>query len=166
MEDDGATGPCLTAGVNHVAVITRDLDRAVEFWGFVLGAGFRDISDERGRHGFVELAPGEASVLHLFEIRERLDARGSSTGAIQQVVGQMLSVHAIDPDGMEFEVPVRAPESCSPTPTWLSPGECPHGSERAERTAPWPEVARSGSWSTHSCCPSMRRRWRGSVRRK
>ena len=139
MEDSAATGPRLTDGVNHVAVITRDLDRAVEFWGYVLGAGFRDMSDERGRHGFLELAPRESSVLHLFEIpeqhtgphptgpmmqrgridhvaiaaadeaalveiRERLVARGSSSGSIQLFVGQMLSVHAIDPDGMEFEV--------------------------------------------------------------
>ena len=139
MNKPAIAGSTLTAGVNHVAIITRDLDRAVEFWRSVLGAEFRETSDERGRHGFVELAPGETSVLHLFEIpesftgphptgpmmqrgridhvaiaaagesalveiRDRLVARRASMGSIQLFDGTFLSIHGIDPDGMEFEV--------------------------------------------------------------
>ena len=142
MIETGASTPRndrLTVGFNHVAVITRDLDRAVEFWCSTLDAEFRDISDHHGRHGFVVLAPGDASLLHLFEvpedytgpiangpmmkrgridhlaiaatdehamlvIRDRLVQRGSSDGTIQQLGNDWLSLHAVDPDGMEFEV--------------------------------------------------------------
>jgi catechol 2,3-dioxygenase-like lactoylglutathione lyase family enzyme len=61
----------LTTGFNHVAVITRDLDRCAAFWHAVLDAGFTELADPRGRHGFVELgAPGMMSVLHAFEVPE------------------------------------------------------------------------------------------------
>jgi len=58
----------LTTGFNHVAVITRDLDRIAEFWCAVLDAGFEEQQDPRGRHGFVTLAPG--CMLHVFELPE------------------------------------------------------------------------------------------------
>ena len=70
MSDLGGVVATLTAGIDHVAVITRDLDRAVEFWRLAIDARFHEMSDERGRHGFVELAPGGSSVLHLFEVPE------------------------------------------------------------------------------------------------
>lgn len=129
----------LTTGFNHVAVITRDLDRAVAFWCSTLGAEFQDISDHHGRHGFIVLAPGSAALLHLFEVSEedtgpianapmmrrgridhlaigakdepalveicdRLVARGASSGSVQRFGDDWLSVHAVDPDGMEFEI--------------------------------------------------------------
>ena len=61
----------LTAGFNHVAVITRDLDRCAAFWCAVLDAGFTELTDPRCRHGYVEIGtPGTMSVLHAFELPE------------------------------------------------------------------------------------------------
>jgi catechol 2,3-dioxygenase-like lactoylglutathione lyase family enzyme len=62
------TTTTLTAGLNHVAVLVRDLDRWVEFWTGVFGTTFDEIPDERGRHGFLALDSAGTSILHAFEI--------------------------------------------------------------------------------------------------
>jgi catechol 2,3-dioxygenase-like lactoylglutathione lyase family enzyme len=65
----------LVNGFNHVAVITRDLDRLVAFYAENFDVPFREILDPRGRHGFLSLAPGlheddPSPVLHVFEMPE------------------------------------------------------------------------------------------------
>jgi catechol 2,3-dioxygenase-like lactoylglutathione lyase family enzyme len=63
----------LVTGLNHVAVITRDLDRFVGFYREVFDASFEELTDPRGRHGFVHLADsGPMSVLHAFEVGEEI----------------------------------------------------------------------------------------------
>jgi catechol 2,3-dioxygenase-like lactoylglutathione lyase family enzyme len=130
----------LVAGVNHVALLVRDLDRWVEFWTTVFGTTFDEVPDERGRHGFLALDTAVTSVLHAFEVptemsggpfpddgmfrrgrldhmgigaadegalkvlRDRLVARGASDGSIRLFAGRVLSLFAVDPEGMEFEV--------------------------------------------------------------
>ena len=61
------TAGALLAGVNHVAVVVRDLDRWVEFWTTVFGTTFEEVPDERGRHGFLALDAAITSILHAFE---------------------------------------------------------------------------------------------------
>ncbi len=58
----------LVAGINHVALLVRDLDRWVDFWTGTFGAGFEEIPDERGRHGFLSLAGDGSGILHAFEV--------------------------------------------------------------------------------------------------
>jgi catechol 2,3-dioxygenase-like lactoylglutathione lyase family enzyme len=130
----------LVAGVNHLAVLVRDLDRWVEFWTGVFGATFAELPDHRGRHGLMALDPAGTSMLHAFEIsaevsggefpgpdmfrrgrldhlgvnaageaallelRDRLVARGASDGSVRLFGGRNLSVHAVDPERMDFEV--------------------------------------------------------------
>lgn len=73
--------PPLLAGFNHVALVTRDLDRLTAFYRDVFGAPFEELSDPRGRHGFLHIggaADGPGSVggtdpiLHVFEVPEEL----------------------------------------------------------------------------------------------
>jgi catechol 2,3-dioxygenase-like lactoylglutathione lyase family enzyme len=64
----GTTTDTLVAGVNHVALLVRDLDRWVDFWTGTFGATFELIPDERGRHGFLALASDGSGILHAFEI--------------------------------------------------------------------------------------------------
>ena len=63
-----ATTTTLMAGVNHVAVVVRDLDRWVEFWTGVFGTTFDEIPDERGRHGFLCIDATNTAVLHALEV--------------------------------------------------------------------------------------------------
>ena|ERR1044072_1013041 len=136
---DSTTGT-LVAGLNHLAVLVRDLDRWVEFWTGVFGATFVELPDGRGRHGLMSLDARGTSMLHAFEIpvevsggefpgpamfrrgrldhlgvnaageaallelRDRLVARGASDGSVRLFGGRNLSVHAVDPEGMDFEV--------------------------------------------------------------
>jgi catechol 2,3-dioxygenase-like lactoylglutathione lyase family enzyme len=61
----------LVTGLNHVAVITRDLDRFAGFYREVFDASFEEFDDPRGRHGFLHLAEtGAMSLLHVFEAGE------------------------------------------------------------------------------------------------
>jgi catechol 2,3-dioxygenase-like lactoylglutathione lyase family enzyme len=62
------TTTTLLAGLNHVAVIVRDLDRWVEFWTDVFGTTFDEIPDERGRHGFLSIDATNTAVLHALEV--------------------------------------------------------------------------------------------------
>ena len=130
----------LVAGLNHLAVLVRDLDRWVEFWTGVFGATFHELPDQRGRHGLLALDAVGTSMLHAFEVpaevsggdfpgpdmfrrgrldhlgvnaacegallelRDRLVARGASDGSVRLFGGRNLSVHAVDPEGMDFEV--------------------------------------------------------------
>lgn len=58
----------LTAGFDHVATVTRDLDRLIHFYDRLLDVGFEELADPRGRHGFFWLTPGCAQ--HVFEVPE------------------------------------------------------------------------------------------------
>jgi catechol 2,3-dioxygenase-like lactoylglutathione lyase family enzyme len=62
-----STTTTLVAGLNHVAVVVRDLDRWVEFWTDVFGTTFEEIPDERGRHGFLAIDATNTSILHALE---------------------------------------------------------------------------------------------------
>jgi catechol 2,3-dioxygenase-like lactoylglutathione lyase family enzyme len=58
----------LACGFNHVASITRDLDRLIAFHEELLGLPFEDMTDPRARHGMFRLGP--SCGLHVFEIPE------------------------------------------------------------------------------------------------
>jgi catechol 2,3-dioxygenase-like lactoylglutathione lyase family enzyme len=146
----GFTRSPLVGGFNHVAQVTRDLDRLARFYDEVLEVPFCELpgGDDRGRHGFLLLGRGTSEedpgpVLHVFEvpeevtgplpdagaffrrgrldhlaieasderslceIRDRLVERGASDGSIRLFGGWFLSVHLVDPDGMELEVGCR-----------------------------------------------------------
>ena len=128
----------LLAGVNHIAVMTADLDRFVDFYTemFDLDVVFRE-DTPAFRHAIVRT--GTTSWLHpvemtgnahgaasptMFErghldhlaltaaspatfeaIRERLVARGSTDGTVEDL-GAFRSVWFDDPDGMRVEVVV------------------------------------------------------------
>jgi catechol 2,3-dioxygenase-like lactoylglutathione lyase family enzyme len=143
----------LVAGVHHVAIVSRDLDRFLDFWTGLLGTTAVRLPAERGvRHAFVPIDAHGTSVLHAFEwpderqapypadamfrrgrldhvavaardeaalleLRDRLTAAGASDGSVRLFGGRVLSVHGIDPDGLEFEV------CCNRTGEAIDPGE-------------------------------------------
>ena len=56
-------------GINHVALLTSDMDRLVDFYQELFGARKLmelPIPDLNGRHGFIDIGGG--AVLHAFEI--------------------------------------------------------------------------------------------------
>lgn len=58
-------------GINHVATLTADLDRYVEFYVGALGAGLVSTNDASGEHPRnAVLDIGGSTVLHAFEVRE------------------------------------------------------------------------------------------------
>jgi catechol 2,3-dioxygenase-like lactoylglutathione lyase family enzyme len=133
----------LVDGFNHVATITRDLDRLAAFYRDGFDVELQEFHGGPGRHGFLWLSP--TCTLHAFEapesftgpypdnqmmrrgrvdhlavaardehalaeIRTRLLAAGATAGRVQLFEQeQVLSLHAVDPDGMELEV------CCAPT---------------------------------------------------
>ena len=66
----------LTTGINHVAVVTGDLDRFIDFYTAVLDAEvvFNETSPGIGRHAMLRV--GADSVLHPVEVRDSPHARG------------------------------------------------------------------------------------------
>jgi catechol 2,3-dioxygenase-like lactoylglutathione lyase family enzyme len=50
------------------------------------------------------IAIGAADEAALLVIRDRLVARGVSDGSIRLFGGRTLSIHAVDPEGLEFEI--------------------------------------------------------------
>jgi catechol 2,3-dioxygenase-like lactoylglutathione lyase family enzyme len=58
----------LLDGINHVAIVSRDLDRLAGFYGDVFGVEFEALESPRGRHGFLWVGP--ASCVHAFEVPE------------------------------------------------------------------------------------------------
>lgn len=66
----------LTSGINHVAIVTRDLDRLTSFYADVFGAPVTmDTTEGDLRHAFVEIGPSTA--LHAFEMAASPHADGS-----------------------------------------------------------------------------------------
>ena len=71
-----------TTGINHLAVVTEDLDRFVGFYADVLGARVTAVLDEesvvhgRQRHAVVDL--GRGAGLHAFEQAGNPNAHGTS----------------------------------------------------------------------------------------
>ena len=66
------------SGINHVAVVTGDLDRFGAFYGEVFGASLVvALTDDHGRHALFDVGGG--SVLHAFEQADNTHARGSSS---------------------------------------------------------------------------------------
>jgi catechol 2,3-dioxygenase-like lactoylglutathione lyase family enzyme len=62
-------------GINHVAVVTADLDRWTGFYGELFGLSVvARFDDEQGRHAVVEVGGG--SFLHAFEQRGNRHAEG------------------------------------------------------------------------------------------
>jgi catechol 2,3-dioxygenase-like lactoylglutathione lyase family enzyme len=72
--DEAITTPhsVLVAGVNHVAESTQDLDRLAAFYRETMDIPFVELTDGRGRHGFLLLggdaSGGLGSILHVFEV--------------------------------------------------------------------------------------------------
>lgn len=67
--------PSKLAGVNHVAVLTEDLDRLISFYRRVFGAeiGF-DMEEDGLRHAMIDLGNGAA--LHPFQVPDNPHGRG------------------------------------------------------------------------------------------
>ncbi len=86
----------LTTGFNHVAVITRDLDRSAEFWCAVLDASFRELPEGHGRHGFITLDADGSSVLHVFEVPESYTGPHPSGPIMQRGRIDHLAIAAAD----------------------------------------------------------------------
>jgi catechol 2,3-dioxygenase-like lactoylglutathione lyase family enzyme len=65
------------SGINHVALVTADLDRFIAFYGEVFGATVVvTLRDDHGRHALLDVGGG--SFLHAFEQVDNPHARGSS----------------------------------------------------------------------------------------
>ena len=113
----------LLAGVNHIAVLTDDLDRFVEFYTdvFDLEVVFRE-STPAFRHAIVRTGPTSwlhpaqrghldhlaltaASPASFRTIRDRLVARGATDGTVEDL-GAFHSIWFEDPDGMRGEIVV------------------------------------------------------------
>ena len=76
--DNNATAR--VTGFNHVAVITADLDRFIEFWTSVFGLElFLDETIPAFRHALLRVGPD--GYLHTFELRDNRHAKGLSTVA-------------------------------------------------------------------------------------
>lgn len=57
----------MLAGVNHIAFVTSDLDRLIEFYGTVFEAKVtHDMVEERARHALIDI--GRDATLHVFEM--------------------------------------------------------------------------------------------------
>jgi catechol 2,3-dioxygenase-like lactoylglutathione lyase family enzyme len=68
--------PSAISGINHVAVVTADLDRLAAFYGELFDASLvARFDDEQGRHGLFNLGAG--SFLHAFEQRHNAHAAGN-----------------------------------------------------------------------------------------
>ena len=78
----------LTRGLNHVAVLTEDVDRFVEFYTTVFD---------------VEVVFTESTPTFRHAIRDRLIARGATDGTIEDL-GAFHSLWFTDPDGMSGEL--------------------------------------------------------------
>ena len=93
----------MLSGLNHIAVMTTDLDRFVEFYAEVFGLEvvFEE-TDPAFRHAILR-ALAAAGPAEFAAIRDRLVARGASDGAVDDL-GAFQSVWFTDPDGMQGEV--------------------------------------------------------------
>ena len=61
------------AGIHHLALYTRDLDRTLDFYRSVIGLDTSDVAvSPRGRHAYVHLEPIDSGRrgLHFWENRE------------------------------------------------------------------------------------------------
>jgi len=90
------TETTLVAGVDHVAVVVRDLDRWIEFWTGVFGTSFEEIPDERGRHGFLSLSADGTSILHALEAPAEVSGEFPSGGMFRRGRLDHLGVGVLD----------------------------------------------------------------------
>lgn len=73
----GVTRSSLVGGFNHVAQITRDIDRLARFYRDVFEVPFVELPAREGRHGFLLLGSGSTAkdpgpVLHAFEVSDEI----------------------------------------------------------------------------------------------
>lgn len=88
----------LSNGINHVAVLTHDIDAFIEFYGDVFDAEVVFDMDEDGlRHAAVDVGGGAA--LHAFARAERLDA-AVSTEMFRRGHIDHLAINVADEDSL------------------------------------------------------------------
>ena len=90
------TTTTLVAGLNHVAILVRDLDRWIEFWTAVFGTTFEEIPDERGRHGFLALDATDTSILHALEVPAEVSGEFPTGGMFRRGRLDHLGVNIVD----------------------------------------------------------------------
>jgi catechol 2,3-dioxygenase-like lactoylglutathione lyase family enzyme len=90
-------------GVNHLALVTADMDSTVRFWHGVLGARLvTTVATDAFRHYFFEVGPG--STIAFFEYREQpLDRFAKPAGIPDRRASQFdhLSLSLADEDALE-----------------------------------------------------------------
>jgi len=96
------TTTTLAAGLNHVAVVVRDLDRWVEFWTGIFGTTFEEIPDERGRHGFLALDATNTSILHALEVPTEVTGEFPGGGMFRRGRLDHLGVNLVDEAALLF----------------------------------------------------------------
>jgi catechol 2,3-dioxygenase-like lactoylglutathione lyase family enzyme len=100
--DEAITTPhsTLVAGVNHVAESTQDLDRLVGFYRTTMDVPFVELTDARGRHGFLLLGGnaggGIGSILHVFEVLEAITHYGDPNAMFRRGRLDHIAIEAAD----------------------------------------------------------------------
>lgn len=90
----------LTAGCNHIALVTEDLDRFVEFYGQVFEAEVRvDLQEGPLRHALVDLGGGFS--LHPFEFADGNDDAAASEAMFGRGHLDHLAINVDDVESFE-----------------------------------------------------------------
>lgn len=110
----------LACGFNHVASITRDLDRLIDFYDELLDLPFEELTDPRARHGMFWLSP--ACGLHVFEIPEEGTGPFPANEIMRRGRLDHIALHTPD-EGVLAEVRRRAVElgASDGVLTWFGP---------------------------------------------
>ena len=100
--DRMATAPrsSLVNGFNHVARSTQDLDRLVAFYRDTMDLPFVELTDPRGRHGFLLLggsaSPATTAMLHLFEVPAAIADYGDRDAMFMHGALDHMAIEAAD----------------------------------------------------------------------